>query len=117
MLQSKEVIGSLDRKISIQRPIYAINSVSDAKDITGWEEVAEVWAKIDDRQGSEVYESDQIVAVRGTIFTIRAREIDVRWRISFDGEYYNIEGIERPDRNRFIKVLAYIGQHYKEAIT
>lgn len=117
MLQSKEQIGKLDRRIMIERPVYEIDMVSDERKLTGWEEVVEVWAKAEDRQGSEVFQSDQITAVRGTVFTIREMSIDVTWRISFDGEYYNIEGVERPDRNRYLKIIAYIGEQYTTADT
>lgn len=117
MLHSKQQIGTLDGKIVIEQPTYEIDAVSNERKITGWEEVAEVWAKVEDRQGYEAEQADQINAIRGTVFTIRYREIDTTWRIRFDGELYNIESVERQDRKRFLKVMAYIGQQFTEAET
>ena len=117
MLQSKEHIGQLDRRITIQEPVYEINPISNERTITGWSDVAAVWAKVHDNTGSENYQAEQIEAVRGTMFTIRFREVDVTWRISFDGDYYNIQSVERPDRKGFLKVLGFIGTDYGDAET
>ncbi len=114
MLQSKQHIGGMDRKITIQSPVYQINTASNEREITGWEDVATVYAKIEDSAGSEVFQAEQVEGIRGTIFTIRYREIDVTWRISFDGEYYNIVPPKRLDRKRYLAVLGFIGQDYKE---
>ena len=112
MLKSKTHIGEMDREITFQEPIKEIQEASNEVVITGWQDVVTVWAKVEDRTGSEVFEGEQVEAVRGTLFTIRFREVDITWRISFDGDFYNIESIERPDRKGFLKVLAFIGQDY-----
>lgn len=112
MLSHKGQIGVLDRRILIQSPVKEINAVSDQAEITRWTDVAEVWAKVEDHTGSEVFEGDQVEAVRGTLFTIRYRTIEMTWRIFFDGEFYDIESVQRPDRKGYLKILGFIGKDH-----
>jgi SPP1 family predicted phage head-tail adaptor len=112
MLKTKEEIGKLDRRILIQSPVIEINTVSDQAEITSWEDVSEVWAKVEDHTGSEVFEGEQVQAVRGTLFTIRHRTIEMTWRIFFEGEFYDIESVQRPDRKGYLKILGFIGKDH-----
>lgn len=116
MLQSKEQIGKLDRRITFQREIFATNESNEDEGI-GWQDEVEVWAGVDDKPGNEVYQSEQLVAVRSSVFTIRYRDVNTSWRISFDGSYYDIISIQRPDRKGYLKVIASIGKHYQETVT
>lgn len=116
MLASKEIIGKLDRRITLQSKIVGSN-VSNEDEETGWQDEVEIWAAIDDRQGAEVTESDQLVGVRQTIFTVRYRNVDLTWRILFESEYYNIVSVQRVARNGYLKIAAEIGQHYVETTT
>lgn len=116
MLQSREQIGKLDRRITFQSMIVGSDE-SNADVEAGWEDVATVWASVTDNTGHESLQADQMAAVRSTEFTIRHRTIDEKWRISFDGDLYDIVSVKRPDRNRYLKILAVIGIHYKEVET
>lgn len=104
MLSSKEQIGKLDRRVTFRSPVYAKDGYNQDK-IVSWDDVATVWASLEDSSGSEVNQADQITAVRTTTFRIRYRDdLSETFQVRFDGRYYDIESIQRPDRNRFLIV-------------
>lgn len=93
MLTTSISIGKLDRKITIQEPVYANNDHNEDK-IIDWETVVSVWAKSEQRQGSEVVDADRVTYYETTIFTIRYRsDLNVRMRIVFQSIPYRIFSI------------------------
>ncbi len=100
MLRTRENVGELDRRVTIQQQ----NTVKDIynQDVDGaWVAFKTVWASVEDSTGSEQLLSDQITATRITTMTIRYLSgVTEMMRIVYAGRVYDIESIERPDRNR-----------------
>lgn len=93
MLEAGVRIGKLDRKITIQEPVYTTNDHNE-DEISDWDNVATVWAKTEQRQGSEVVDADRVTYYETTIFTIRYRaDLNVRMRIIFQSIPYRIFSI------------------------
>jgi SPP1 family predicted phage head-tail adaptor len=64
-----------------------------------------VWAKVEDRSGSESYQADQLTATRNTVFTIRwIAGLGEKMRILYNYDYYDIQAIKSPDRKRTLQV-------------
>lgn len=106
MLATKTHIGERDRSITIERKLVGANSFNE-QDVTGWETVCCVMAKVSESQGDESYQSDQLTESRITVFDIRYKSgIDVEMRIAYNGRYYEIRSIIEPDRRRSLKIKA-----------
>lgn len=104
MLNHKEQIGRLDRRITIQY----LTSDSDEynQPVPVWATFATVWAKVEDRRTSEGYQADQLTATRFTEFTIRfLPDVGETMRIVLDNRVYNIRGIESPNRKRTLEII------------
>lgn len=111
MLQSKELIGRLDKKITLQRKVTETDeSNADAEE--SWEDVATVWAKIEYGRGSEGLEADQMKSNFDITATIRSRTVENDWRISFDSKYYEIDHVDPIDRTGYKKIGAFLRQDY-----
>jgi SPP1 family predicted phage head-tail adaptor len=111
MLQSKEVIGRLDKRITFQSKVTETDeSNADAEE--SWENVKTVWAKVEYGHGAENLEADQVKSDQDLIVTIRSTSVQSDWRISYDSKFWEIESVTKPDRNRFIKVGAFLRQDY-----
>lgn len=112
MLQSKEQIGKLDRRITFQEMIIG-DDVSNADVETGWQDIEttpEVWANVDERSGTEEFKADQLNGVKLTNFTIRYRnDLNTKLRIVYGSDIYDIQTILPLDRNRFLKIVATAG--------
>lgn len=117
MLSTKEQIGKMDRKITIQEKIYSDN-VSNERVVTGWQDIAtspEPWANVDDRFGSEVMQGDELTGLKTTNFTIRYRDdLTIENRVVFDSMYYNILDFIKIGRKGFLKIVAESGGQYRE---
>lgn len=111
MLQSKEQVGKLDRKIIFQRKSTALD-VANANSENGWTNVASPWAKVEFGEGAEIVVAGQVKNVQDIRCTIRHRTVNAAWRISFDGNYYEIDGVKPLDRNRFLKVTGFLREDY-----
>lgn len=106
MLATKTRIAERDRKITIQRKVETSNAFNESE-ITSWETVCCVAAKVDEAQGNEVYQSDQLTETRLTVFDIRyVSGLDTEMRIDYNGRYYEIRSIIEPDRRRSLKIKA-----------
>jgi len=103
------------RRITIRRlsnvPVSEFNEQQD-----DWFDLATVFAtKIEDTGADEQYRSDEINGGVSTKFTIRwnsiAKTVNVRDRIFFRGDEYNIVSVREVQRNRLIEIEArgYIG--------
>jgi SPP1 family predicted phage head-tail adaptor len=100
MLRSKTKTGQLDRRIKIQQAATSKDDYNQ-DEIISWNDFATVWASLEDSQGSEGLQADQITAVRTTNFVIRYLDgVTEKMRVLFDGRHYDIQSIQRPDRKR-----------------
>lgn len=106
MLATKTPIAERDRRITIQRKVVADNAFNESE-VTGWETVCCVRAKVIESQGDEIYQSDQLTETRLTVFDIRYKSgLDTEMRIAYNGRYYEIRSIIEPDRRRSLKIKA-----------
>lgn len=100
MLTTYVPVGRLDRKITIQQPTYATNDHNEDV-ISGWTDVAEVWANVSQNQGNEQNDADRITYYETTIFTIRYRSgLNVMMRIIWDTVPYRIFSIREHKSSR-----------------
>lgn len=97
--------GRLDRRIVIRSVQGATNKFGERVGVKT--NIAQVWANIDRRGGSEPAKSEQDYPLRKVIFTIRYRDDvgpddEVRW----DGKDYEIQTVEETHytRKRFMKL-------------
>jgi SPP1 family predicted phage head-tail adaptor len=89
--------GELDRRVALLRPLY--NDPED--EITGWEEVAKVWAGIDPNFAQETNEAGrQVESVLVSVVIRYRRDIDPRWRIQDREHLYEIKGMQDIARRR-----------------
>ena len=103
MLSHKEQIGRLDRRIVIQESTLTKDEYG--QETTTWATFFTVWAKVEDRSGSEGYQADQLTATRNTVFTIRwIAGLTEKMRILYNYDYYDIQYIKSPDRKRTLEV-------------
>lgn len=121
MLSTSETIGSLDRKILIEEPIVLTDSDSNQYKTTGWQEIennGQPRAKVEEKSGTEVMQTDQITGVKFTTFTIRYRtDLDLKYRIVYGGWTYNIQSILEIGRKRYLRITCEGGGQYKETET
>src|SRR5688572_19271733 len=109
MLQSKERIGQMDRKVIIQQKTVGSNPSNEDEE-EGWTDLISPWAKVEEKSGSEYYRDDKLTAVTVADFTIRyVTGILEDMRIVFNGRYYGIKSILFIDRKRYIKITAQSG--------
>lgn len=110
MLQSKEQIGRLDRRITFQKKIVGSNESNEDQE-DGWENIDDkptVWASKNERgvSSGEEYRADKLTAFQNVVFTCRYRsDILPKYRVVCEGIAYNI--IAPPieiGRRRFLQV-------------
>lgn len=100
MLTTKVQIGKLDRRIVIQAPVYENNDHNEDT-ITDWQTIATVWARAEQRQGSEVIDAERLTYYETTLFTIRHRtDLNVRMRVVFGTVPYRIFSITEHESGR-----------------
>jgi SPP1 family predicted phage head-tail adaptor len=99
-MAKKKEIGSFNRRIVIQEEISERNTHNE-DEISGWATFKSVWANVKDEDqfsNREYLVSDQITAKRTLIFTIRyILGVTEKMRISYDGDYFSIVSISKPD--------------------
>lgn len=108
MLTTKISVGELDRRITIQEPVYENNDHNE-DEITGWTDVVTLWAKAEQRQGSEVIDADRVTYYETTIFTVRHKtDLNVRMRVIFDSAPYRIFSIteHKASRKGYMEITA-----------
>lgn len=85
-------IGQMDRLITIQENVGTLDH--NNQKVPSWQNVStgpEVWAMKQEKTGNETYESDQLVAIQATFWTIRYRsDITPKHRIVYNGKNYDI---------------------------
>lgn len=108
MLTTSVSVGELDRRITIQEPVYENNDHNE-DEITGWTDVVTLWARAEQRQGSEVVDADRVTYYETTVFTIRYRtDLNVRMRVIFDSAPYRIFSIteHKASRKGYMEIAA-----------
>jgi SPP1 family predicted phage head-tail adaptor len=108
MLTTSVPVGKLDRKVTIQQPVYTTNDHNE-DEITSWATVATVWASAEQRQGNEVIDADRLTYYETTIFTIRHRDdLNVRMRIIWGSTPYRIFSIteHKSSRKGFLSIAS-----------
>lgn len=88
--------GDFDQRITIQ----SVTEIADAfgQRIKTFSSLGIVWAKVEEKSGSEGEMSDQIVATRKVQFLIRWRDdLNERMRIIYRAKTYEIESIINGD--------------------
>lgn len=89
--------GSLDKRVTLQRPVY--NEFQD--EIVDWETVTKVWASVQPSYSQEATEASRTVETGIVAIVIRYRtDIDARWRIQDQGHTYEVTGMQDITRRR-----------------
>lgn len=102
------VIGRLDRQITFQ-------TFTEAQDATGqplqtWADLTDVptvWARLERTSGNEGFTAGHVeLAERNVNFIIRHRtDLHEEMRVSYDGELFDIEGIEEIGRADMLRIV------------
>lgn len=109
MLQSREQIGKLDRKVTfIQR--ITVDGVSNEDKETGWQVIEThhtVFARKEEMGGNEVVVADRINYMQPTRWTVRWRgDVTPLMRLVWDTKVYQIIAVmEGEERKRYLKVM------------
>jgi SPP1 family predicted phage head-tail adaptor len=105
----KPQIGEFCNRVAIEQATTTKNSFGE--DIETWSHVCYVWASVTPFNSKEKYYLDQWQFEETLSFTIRWQlGLNDKQRIVYnDGNgdrYYNIRGIERVGRNRWVNLIA-----------
>jgi len=73
-------IGSLNKLITLQRPVRSRNGSTGAISTT-WEDVIDVWADVRYTSGLEMARANTILAPARASMRIRKRAVDPAWRV------------------------------------
>lgn len=99
-------IGDMRHRITLQKKV----DVVDAEGFTTqqWQDVATVWAAVENLHGREYWEAAAVQAENTVKFTIRYRpDIDQTMRIVFRGQIYEITAIDNIKyRNEYLEIKA-----------
>lgn len=121
MLNVKQDIGKLDKRLTFQQKIVGENESNEDEE-NGWENIATsptVYGSIDDRMGGvasgEAYRGDQLTAYQGVSMVIRYRaDITPLNRVVCEGFVYDILSIAQVGRKRFLQITAETGRQYND---
>ena len=117
MLQSNEQIGRLDKRITFQEQIIGVNASNEDEE-TGWQNISDtptVWAKVEERSGSELYRAEKLTDLTVAVFTIRYRiGISAKNRIIYDNKKWDIQAILNGSRKGYLSITAESGGEYQE---
>ena len=96
--------GQLDRRITIQSFTTTTDDFGEV--VKSFTTLAEVWAKVEEKRGSEGEDGNQIVATKRVEFLIRYRsDINEQMRIQYNNETYKIEAILNADSRKAFKKI------------
>jgi SPP1 family predicted phage head-tail adaptor len=116
-MAKREVIGQLDRRITIQRKVIG-SDVSNQHNVLDWENIPcnpVTWAYVNEKSGQEVFQADQLVGVTACDFIIRfRRDVDIEHRILYNSKVYNIQAILEIGRREFLRITCESGGQYTE---
>lgn len=108
MLQTRIRRGELDRQVTFLSKIVGSNDTNE-DETEGWEEVATVWAKVLQKEGSEQVVADQITSIIKTLIWIDWRDdITANNRVVYNTKVYNIISIveNQAERKGFLMISA-----------
>lgn len=96
--------GQLDRRITIKTFTTSTDGFGQIN--KSFSTLASVWAKVEEKSGSEKEVSDQMLAVKKVDFLIRHRsDLNEQMRIEYNGKTYKIEAIINADsRDSFQRI-------------
>jgi len=96
--------GDFDQRITIQGVSESVDTFGQR--VQTFSTLAVVWAKVEEKRGSEGEDSNQIVATRMVEFLIRYRAgLNERMRIVYRGNTYMIESIiSGDDRKKTLRI-------------
>lgn len=106
-LKAKFKIGNLDRSVTFRQPSESQSTASGHPTTTFADAFTEL-AKIEYGGGtSETYEADRQQSTTRVAFICRAhtntKTVTAKWRLLYDGNEHDIEGVVEVGRNRFLK--------------
>jgi SPP1 family predicted phage head-tail adaptor len=82
--------GDLDRRITLQSPVYN----TDGDEIASWQSEGDVWAAVQPASGLELEPGQQIIAEAQISVMIRFRaDVDARWRVIDGPHTYEIKAV------------------------
>jgi len=103
----------LNKKILIEKGV--VNSSAVMSPTLSYTEYMETWANVYVRSASATFEESEGL-VYSTEFTIRynsrSKEINNKFRIKYNGQYYRIIEVTEPEPRHSIKIIA--EHHYGE---
>lgn len=95
--------GDLDRRILIQR--VTISESESGGQIETWNELATVWAKVEQQGGREFFATVQVISERRVVFRIRWIDgLTVLDRVVCDDEVHNIHEVRRLGRKEGVEL-------------
>lgn len=98
--------GKLDRRITIQEPVISQDDYGEPV-VTGWADVATVWAQVVPVSGREYFDATAVRAEKTTRFRIRWRSgLTEAMRIVYDGRNYDIRSIVELGRREGLEIRA-----------
>lgn len=97
--------GDLDRRIKLDAPSVA-RDTDFGSEVTTWNTVATVWAKLLERVASEGVEADQRVMTRQITIRIRYRsDVLTTWRVVCGTRRFRISGTLEVGRREYLHLL------------
>lgn len=98
--------GDLRHRVTLQK--YVETTDEDGFITQTWQNIATVWASVENLYGREYWEAAAIQKENTVKFTIRYRaDIDQTMRIVFGGKIYNIVSVDNIKyRNKLIEIKA-----------
>lgn len=100
-----EQAGQLDRRITIQT--FSETTDTFGQEVKSFSTLAQVWANVVEKVGSEGEDGDMIASTKKVEFIIRYRtDVDEEMRISYNNNIYKIQAIQSADaRKAFLKIV------------
>jgi len=93
-------IGRLDTLITLQSPSEVKSTTTGEVTLT-WSDYMNVWARIDDQEGDEKTENNELVYVQKVNFLVRFdADINNRMRIILNNQIYEILSLQQVNINR-----------------
>lgn len=96
--------GRFDRKISIEH--YTTTKNKFGETVKTWALFAEAWAGTKGQSSKEVFQNDQLQNINTLIFNTRFLPgITSKMRIIFEGQIFNIRGVQEIGRRKGLQIV------------
>jgi SPP1 family predicted phage head-tail adaptor len=104
MLDTKQHVGKLDRRILFQSP-NVTDGDANSDIIDSWDDEFYAYAEVKEEEGNEVTEGDRLTHIQKVKFTVRfdSRIIN-QWRIVYGGFAYRILSKQEIARRGYLKI-------------